>query len=52
MYQQIYNLIATHIYGGVDLTAEMELVTTLLSTFGCVFFVAFPFVFIYKLLRG
>lgn len=31
-YQQIFNLIATHVYGGVELTADMNLVATLFAT--------------------
>lgn len=51
MYQSIYNLIHELIYGGVTMTADMTLTTTLLSTFAVVSLVAIPFVIVYKVLR-
>ena len=31
-YQQLYDIIHTYVYGGVDLTPEMEMVATLVAT--------------------
>lgn len=50
MYQSIYDLIHTHIYSGVDMTSDMTLVCTLISTIACIFCVAIPFIIVYKVL--
>ena len=47
IYQNLYDLLVYHIYGGVDLTADMELVTTLLATMGSIFVVAIPFLVVF-----
>ena len=43
MYQSLFNLLHNHIYGGVDLTSDMNLVLTLISTFGVIFLISLPF---------
>lgn len=51
IYQNIYDLIVTYIYGGVTLSAQMELVTVTLATIGCVFVFALPFVLVWKVCK-
>lgn len=51
MYQSLFDLIHTHIYGGVELTSDMNLVCTLIATIGCLFVVAIPFLIVYWVLR-
>ena len=46
IYQNIYELIQTYIYGGVELSSEMELVTVLISTLSCIFLIALPFIIV------
>ncbi len=50
IYQSLFDLIHTHIYGGVTLTSDMNLVCTLIATIGCIAFVAIPFFVVYKIL--
>lgn len=50
IYQNLFELIQTYIYGGVTLTADMNLVCTLLSTIGSVFVVALPFCIVWKVI--
>lgn len=50
IYQSLYDLIHTYIYGGVTLTSDMSLVCTLISTIGCIFLVSLPFVVVYKVI--
>ena len=51
IYQNLYNLVAQYVYGGVDLTPEMELVNVAIRTLGCLFIVALPFLVLYLILR-
>lgn len=51
IYQNIYDLIHTYIFGGDALTANTELITILLSSVGCVFVFSLPFLLIYKVLK-
>lgn len=50
MYQSLFDLIHTHIYGGVELTSDMNLVCTLIATIGCLAFIAIPFFVVYKVI--
>lgn len=50
IYQNIYALIEQYIYGS-NMTADAELVTTLLATAGCVFLVALPFTIVWKIVK-
>lgn len=50
MYQSLFDLIHTHVYGGVELTSDMNLVCTLISTMGVIFMVAIPFIVVYKVI--
>lgn len=52
MYQGLYDLIMTHVYGGVSaITPDMELVATLVATFGCLFLVSLPFLLLWKVVK-
>lgn len=51
IYQNLFDLIHSHIYGGVTLTPDMNLVCTLISTIGCVFLVSLPFLLVWKVIR-
>lgn len=48
IYQSLFNLIHQYVYGGVDLTSDMNLVCTLISTIGVVFLVSIPFIIVKK----
>lgn len=50
MYQSLFDLIHTHIYSGVTLTPDMNLVCTLIATIGCILLVAIPFFVVYKVI--
>lgn len=51
IYQDIYNIIETTIYGG-SMDEYANLVCTLLSTAGCIFLVALPFAIVYKIIKA
>ena len=51
IYQNIYDLIVQYIYGGVQLTADMELVTVSLATCACIFVFSLPFLLVWKVLK-
>lgn len=51
IYQSLFDIIHTHIYGGVDLTSDMNLVCTLIATIGCIFVVSIPFLVVYWVLK-
>ena len=51
IYQQIYDLIHQFIFGGVEMTANMDLVAVLMSTCGTVAVVSIPIVLMYKIIR-
>lgn len=51
IYQNIYNLIHTYIYGGVAMTESMILTNTLVSTILCLAVLAIPFVVVYFCIR-
>lgn len=46
IYQSCFDLIHTHIYGAVELTSDMNLVCTLISTTACIFLFALPFLIV------
>lgn len=50
IYHSLFDLIHTHIYGGVELTSDMNLVATLIATIGVIFVVSIPFLVVYKIL--
>lgn len=51
IYQSIFDLIHTYVYGGVTLTSDMSLVCTLVSTCACFFCVALPFLIVWKVIK-
>lgn len=51
IYQNLFDLIHQYIYGGVELTADMNLVATLVSTIGCLFVVALPFAVVWLVIK-
>lgn len=51
IYQNLLDLIHQYIYGGVELTADMQLVSVLIATLGCLFVVALPFIVVYWVIR-
>lgn len=51
IYQDIYNIVQQYIFGGVDLTASMDLVAITLSSIGCIFVFSLPFVIVWRIIR-
>lgn len=51
IYQNLYALIEQYIYGGVTLTADMELTATLIATAGSIFVIALPFCLVWRVCR-
>lgn len=51
IYQDCFDLIVQYIYGGVELTSNMELVAITLATTACVFVFALPFLVVWKVIR-
>lgn len=52
IYQECFDLIHQFIYGGVDLTSDMNLVCTLVATAACLFCFALPFVVVYIFIKA
>ena len=55
IYQSCYQLIQQYIYGGAELTADMSLTATLISTTASIALFAIPFVLVFwvcKLIVG
>ena len=48
IYQNIYDIIVQYIFGGVELTNNMELITILLASIGSIFVFVLPFIVVYK----
>lgn len=51
VYECVYNLIHRFVYGNADLTADMSLTLTLVSTTACLFVIALPFLAIYAFFK-
>lgn len=51
IYQDIFDIVKQYIFGGVELTANMDLVAITLSTIGCVFVFALPFVIVCRIIK-
>lgn len=51
IYQSLFNLIHEYVYGNVELTSDMNLVCTLLSTLGALFLVALPFLLVWNVIK-
>lgn len=53
IYDNIYNLINTYIYGGnVTSGSFMELVCILVATIACVFLISLPFIIVWRIIRS
>lgn len=51
MYYVLYDLLAEHIYGlDAVLTGDQTLTLTIISTAGCIYLIALPFLFVKKVL--
>lgn len=48
IYQSLYDLIHTYIFGGVEITANIDLIATAIASVGVVFLVSLPFILVYK----
>lgn len=51
IYQSCYDLIHTYVYGGVELTANMDLVCILVATAASLFCIALPFLVVWKMIK-
>lgn len=51
IYQQLFQLLHTYVYGGVDLTADMNLTLTIAATFCSLFLVSLPFILVWGILK-
>lgn len=51
LYESIFELLHTYIYGGVELTSDMSLVLTLCATAACLFAVSVPFAVVWGFWR-
>lgn len=47
IYQSIYDLISTYIFGSVTTGTHQELVCILVATLGSIFLIALPFIIVY-----
>lgn len=51
IYQNLFDLIHEYIFGMEELTANTDLVCTLVATTGCLFVIAIPFIITWKVIR-
>lgn len=52
IYQSLYELINTYIFGGgIVANSYQELVAILISTTGCIFLVSVPFMLVWKVVK-
>lgn len=52
IYQNLYDIIQTYIFGGVtELGSNQELVCMLVSTIGSIFLISIPFLVVYFVIR-
>ena len=51
IYDSIYNLIETYIFGIVQVGTYQELICILLSSVGCIFVFSLPFVLVWKVVK-
>lgn len=51
IYQDIYNIIQTYLFGGAELTANMDLIAITLSSIGTIFVFGLPFLVVWKILK-
>ena len=51
IYGDIYSLIVQYLFGGVELSSEMELITIFLSSVATIFVFAIPFIVVWKVIQ-
>lgn len=51
MYNALYDLISSAVYGGAELTPYMELTATFISTAGVAVLLLLPFVVVWKVVK-
>lgn len=51
IYQELFNIIHQYIYGGVELTAHMDLICVLCATMGSIFIISIPFIVVYLVIK-
>ena len=51
IYQTCFELIKTYIFGGVELTADMNLIATLISSISVIVLFSLPFVLVFWLIK-
>ena len=52
LYNEIYNLIVTNIFGGsVQIGTYPDLISSLFSTMACMFVLAIPFILVWKVIK-
>lgn len=51
IFNTLYTLLQTHIYGDIALTPDMTLTLTLLSTIGSVFVAVLPFLVVWRVIK-
>lgn len=51
IYQQLFELLHTYVYGGVDLTADMSLTLTIAATVGSLLLVSLPFILVWGVIK-
>lgn len=50
IYQTLYELLTQYVYGGNALNGDQTLTLTVLSTIGCLFVVAVPFLLVWRVI--
>lgn len=51
IYEAIYNILQSGIYGDMVMTSDMSLTLTMLSTLASVFVVTLPFIVVWKVIK-
>lgn len=51
IYQDCFDLIHQYIFGGAELTANMDLICVALSSFACIFVFSLPFLIVWKVIK-
>lgn len=50
IYQNIYDIIVQYLFGGAELSSNMELITIALASIGAIFVFVIPFIIVYKVI--
>lgn len=51
IYQEIFNIINTYVFGGATLTGTQLLAVDLIATTACLFCVVLPFIIVWRVVR-